>query len=202
MTEPSKPTWKSKVVAGLLIALWCPGTAKAQLRPNDQTANQGPHYAVEGVALGSKLKSDSAANREYKCAPSEQFDGFTWCQRSSRDSERRGSFEATYSILHSRDGAVVYANRSQQPAFLDAGKIDQDIQKYARAFGAPPKIVKLPHRSGMPDATLATWGTIELEPLDADSVKVLAEGKSPRKGFLIDFLGNFTRSAQEKLPIF
>jgi len=31
---------------------------------------------------------------------------------------------------------------------------------------------------------------------------VLAEGKSPKKGLLIDFLGNFARSAQEGLPIY
>jgi hypothetical protein len=41
-----------------------------------------------------------------------------------------------------------------------------------------------------------------LETLDNDSVRLLAEGKSPKKGLLIDFIGNFTRSAQEGLPIY
>jgi hypothetical protein len=38
--------------------------------------------------------------------------------------------------------------------------------------------------------------------LDKDSVSSLAEGKSLKKGLLIDFIGNFTRSAREGLPIY
>jgi hypothetical protein len=60
----------------------------------------------------------------------------------------------------------------------------------------------MPRRPGATEATIATWGGIELEPLDSDSVKLLAEGKSPKKGFLIDYLGNLTRSAQDGLPIY
>ena len=39
-------------------------------------------------------------------------------------------------------------------------------------------------------------------PLDQASVKILSEGKSPKKGLLIDFLGNFGASAREGFPIF
>jgi hypothetical protein len=60
----------------------------------------------------------------------------------------------------------------------------------------------MPRQSGLSDAIVATWGKIELEPLDSESVRSLAEGKSPKKGLLIDFLGNFTRSAHEGLPIY
>ena len=202
MTEASKPTWKKEIFVGLVTALCLTGTAKAQLGHNDPTASQVPTYVVEGIALGSKVKADSSAYREYKCGPSDQFEGFTWCQRSRRDSERRRSFEATYSILHSKDGTVVYANRTQQPAFLDASKADRAIQNYSRKFGGAPKITKMPRQSGLSDAIVATWGKIELEPLDSESVRSLAEGKSPKKGLLIDFLGNFTRSAHEGLPIY
>jgi hypothetical protein len=202
MTEASKRTWKKEIFVGLVTALCLTGTAKAQLGDNDPAASQVPTYVVEGIALGSKVKADSSAYREYKCGPSDQFEGFTWCQRSRRDSERRRSFEATYSILHSKDGTVVYANRTQQPAFLDASKADRDIQNYSRKFGGPPKITKMPRQSGLSDAIVATWGKIELEPLDSESVRSLAEGKSPKKGLLIDFLGNFTRSAHEGLPIY
>jgi len=202
MTEASKPTWKKEIFVGLVTALCLTGTVKAQLGHNDPTASQVPTYVVEGIALGSKVKADSSAYREYKCGPSDQFEGFTWCQRSRRDGERRRSFEATYSILHSKDGTVVYANRTQQPAFLDASKADRDIQNISRKFGGPPKITKMPRQSGLSDAIVATWGKIELEPLDSESVRSLAEGKSPKKGLLIDFLGNFTRSAHEGLPIY
>jgi hypothetical protein len=191
-----------KLLIGLATAVGLAGTASAQVRPGDPIGSPAPTYTVEGLSLGSRVKLDSAMYREYKCGPSEQFDGFTWCQKTRRESERRGSFEASYSILHAKDGTVVYANRSQQPAFLDAAEADRDIQNYARKLGQPPQIAKMPHRSGTSDAILAVWGKIELEPLDPDSVRTLAGGKSPNKGFLLDFLGNFTRSAQEGLPIY
>jgi len=191
-------------IAAAAVALSFAGAANANAQgaPGGAGAGQAPGYAVEGLTLGSKVKSDGAAYREYKCSPSEQFNGFTWCQKTRRDSERRGSFEANFSILHAKDGTIVYVNRNQQPAFFDASEADRDIQNYARKFGASPGLTRMPRRSGSTDAVLATWGNVELEPLDSDSVKVLADGKSPRKGLLIDFLGDFARSAREGLPIY
>jgi hypothetical protein len=61
----------------------------------------------------------------------------------------------------------------------------------------------MPHRAGFPDGILASWGKVELESLDNDSIKALAEGRRPTtKGYLIDFIGDFTRSAKEGLPIY
>src|SRR5215831_1239358 len=57
-----------------------------------QTVLQKSAYAVEGLSLGSRVGFDSTDYREYKCGPSEQFDGFTWCKKTRHDSERRGSF--------------------------------------------------------------------------------------------------------------
>src|SRR5262249_31097822 len=37
---------------------------------------------------------------------------------------------------------------------------------------------------------------------EQESIKILADGKGPRKGLLIDFLGNFARSAKEGLAIY
>ena len=52
-------------------------------------------------------------------------------------------------------------------------------------------------------AYLASWGKVELEPLDNDSIKALAKGRRPNaKGYLIDFIGNFARSAKEGLPVY
>jgi hypothetical protein len=192
----------SKPGTAAAVALCLAGAANAQTAPSGAPAGQASSYAVEGLTLGSKVKSDSSAYREYKCGPSEQFVGFVWCQKTRRESERRGSFEASYSILHAKDGTIVYVNRSQQPAFLNASEADRDIQNYARKFGGSPGLTRMPRRSGSSDAVLATWGNVELEPLDNDSIKVLGEGKSPRKGLLVDFVSNFTRSAQEGLPIY
>jgi len=62
--------------------------------------------------------------------------------------------------------------------------------------------MKMPVRSGFPDGLIAVWGKITLEPLDQESIKILADGKSPKRGLLIDYLRNFVRSAKEGLPIY
>ena len=187
-----------KLCSLLAVALGgAAGAANAQVSPAGTAPGQTAHYAVDGRALGARLPSDRST-RDYKCSASEQFNGFTWCQRASRE----GAVEATTSILHAKDGTIVYVSRHQQPAFRDAAAAERDIEKYTRSFGESPKIAKMPRRAGTADATLATWGAIELEPLDGDSVKLVAEGKSPKKGFLIDYLGNLARSAQEGLPIY
>src|SRR5437764_11210603 len=159
-------------------------------------------YAVDGLAVGTQLNFGSASYREYKCNPSDQFDGFIWCQKARTDKERRGSYIAAHSLLHSQDGSISYINRSQEPAFFNAKEAELNIQQYSRKIGESPRIMKMPHRSGLPDGVIAVWGKIALEPLDQESIKILADGKSPKKGLLIDYLRNFTRSAQEGLPIY
>jgi hypothetical protein len=167
------------------------------------TGSQRSVYAVGGVALGATVQSESSAYREYKCGPSDQFDGFTWCQKTRKGKERRGSFNAIYSTLHSADGVTVYVNRYQEPAFFGASEADDEIQRYSRKIGESPRITKMPHRAGFPNGILASWGEVELEPLDNDSIKALAKGRRPnKKGYFIDFIGNFARSAKEGLPVY
>ena len=166
-------------------------------------ATAGPEqYAVDGVAVGTQLNFTNASYREYKCSPSDQFDGFTWCQKARSEKERRGPYAVGYSLLHSRSGNVAYVNRSQEPSFFKSNEAEQDVQRYASKIGEAPRIMKVPHRSGLPDGLIATWGKITLVPLDQESVKILAAGKNPKKGLLIDWLGNFGRSAKEGLPIY
>jgi hypothetical protein len=76
------------------------------------TGSQRSAYVVDGVPLGATVQSKSSAYREYKCGPSDQFDGFTWCKKTRKGKERRGSFTAIYSILHSPEGAAVYVIRA------------------------------------------------------------------------------------------
>src|SRR5262249_21885163 len=75
--------------------------------------------------------------------------------------------------------------------------------RYSRKIGESPRITRMPHRVGFPNGILASWGKVELEPLDNDSIKALAEGRRPTtKGYFIDFIGDFARSAKESLPIY
>src|SRR6266436_1198162 len=159
-------------------------------------------YAVDGLTVGTQLNFGSASYREYKCNPSDQFDGLTWCQKKRTDKERRGSYIAGYSLLHSKNGNISYINRSQEPAFFNPSEAELNIERYSRKLGESARILKMPHRSGHPDGVIAVWGKITLEPLDQESIKTLADGKNPRKGFLIDYLRDFTRSAKQGLPIY
>jgi len=156
-------------------------------------------YAVDGLAVGTRLNFGSASYREYKCSPSDQFDGLTWCQKTRTDKERRGPYIAAYSLLHSKNGNLSYINRSQEPAFFNPNEAELNIQRYSRKLGESARILKMPHRSSLPDGVIAVWGKITLEPLDQESIKTLADGKNPRKGFLIDYLRDFTRSAKHGL---
>jgi hypothetical protein len=156
-------------------------------------------YAVDGLIIGAQLSSDRA--REYKCNPSDQFNGFTWCQKTKNAKDARGSYTSAYSILHSRDRNLVYVNRSQEPAFLNANEVESEIQRYSGKIGEEPHLIKMPHR-GVRDGIIAVWGKISLEQLDPQSIRMLAEGKRPKKGLLIDFLGNFVQSAKEGLAIY
>jgi hypothetical protein len=91
---------------------------------------QTPTYSVAGLALGSRVDFASKAYREYDCNPSDQFDGFTWCSKKENEKEKRGSFNAHYSILHSGNGTAVYINRFQEPAFWSDDEVSDDIARY------------------------------------------------------------------------
>jgi hypothetical protein len=165
-------------------------------------AMAAPEYAVDGLAVATQLNFGRASYREYKCNPSDQFEGFIWCQKTRAEKARRGSRTTTYSLLHSKDGNVSYINRSQESASFDPSESELTIERYSRELGESARILKAPHRSGLPHGVIAVWGKITLEPLDQNSIKLLADGKKPRKGFLIDYLRDFTRSAKEGLPIY
>jgi hypothetical protein len=169
------------------------------IRSDCQQSSSGSKYVVAGLSVGSRVQFDSSDYREYKCSPSEQFDGFTWCQKTRQE---RGIANVTYSMLHSQDGTLVYVNRFQEPAFFGRNEADQAIRQYSSRNGEKAQIKRLPPQRGIPEGIIATWGKVVLEPLDNDSIKTLAEGRSPKKGYLIDFVGNFARSAKEGLPIY
>jgi hypothetical protein len=165
-------------------------------------ATAATEYAVDGLAVATELNFAGPSYREYKCNPSEQFEGLIWCQKTRAEKGRRGSQSTAHSLLHSKDGKVLYINRSQEPASFNPSESERNIERYSRQLGELPRILKAPHRSGLPHGVIAVWGKIALEPLDQDSIKLLAGGKNPRKGLLIDYLRDFTRSAKEGLPIY
>jgi hypothetical protein len=65
-----------------------------------------------------------------------------------------------------------------------------------------PHIYRLNETHGFPEAIIATFGGVELQPLKPNDLVVLAQGKSPHIGILIDFLNNFHQSAKARLPVY
>ena len=176
-------------------------TQSAQPAGLSRSASAVP-YSVDGLALGGRVRSESAVYREYQCGPSQQFEGFIWCQRSRVEREPRGQFTSSYSILHSADGAVAYVNRSLTPAFFDGREALDEVDRLSRKHGAEARIIPMPAGPGRPAGFIAVWGSVVLAPLDDANVKELAAGRSIRAGLMIDHIGSFQRSAQSSLPIY
>jgi hypothetical protein len=161
-------------------------------------------YTVDGLALGTRIEFEGPTYRAYQCSPSEQFPEFTRCQRTQRQQSARDrrNVESANSILHSRDGTAVYINRNVVPVIFDRNEIQSEIKRLSIKFGERAREMRMPQREGFPNAVIASWGKVQLEQLDADAVSVLASGQSPRKGLLIDYLGDLRRSAQLGFPIY
>jgi hypothetical protein len=161
-------------------------------------------YDVGGLALGARVDFESPAYRGYQCSVSELFPDFMRCQRTQRqqDYSTLRSFETTNSILHDRDGKAVYINRHIAPWTFDRNAIQSELNQISSKFGERAREMQLPQREGLQIAIIAVWGKIELTQLDSDAIAILAAGESPRKGLLIDYLGNLRRSAQLGLPVY
>jgi hypothetical protein len=165
-------------------------------------AHANPVYSVTGVEVGSRVNADSNAYQEYRCGASDVFAGLTLCVKRTDDTDQRGPFIAYDGLLHSRDGTVVYVSRYQDPAYLRDGEVEEDIGYYSRKLGEAPTFLTMPPRDELPNAVIATWGKIVLEPVDSAGQKILAAGKNPRIGALIDFLGNYELSIKNDLPVY
>jgi len=155
-------------------------------------------YGVENIILGDEANADTLTQRAYDCSPSEQFTGFTWC--TSKSSKAR--VRTAYSILHSPDERIVYANKTLESAFSSSTEAKEELQRISQKIGTQPKIIEMPNRSGLLNGFIAVWGNVALKPVDAANTTKLADGKSPKLGFIVDFITDFQRSAKTGLPIY
>src|SRR5262245_18908757 len=164
--------------------------------------NPDSRYSVEGATLGDRVQSGSQNYKAFRCGPSEQFAQFSWCNRTAAQKGPRGEINSSYSILHSADGTIVYANRTLDPSFFTSASAKEEIQRLAQKLGAQPQLIELPHRAGLPDGVIAVRGNVVLRPVDEANIRQIASGKSPKLGFMIDFLSDFQRSAKMGLPVY
>jgi len=161
----------------------------------------GQPFAIEGVELGSVL-ADKPVFPSLTCMASEVFKDANWCQRSVQERSGRRPFTNTIAFLQSGDGKANYLARIIEPAYFSGSEISAEIDRLSKVYGQQAKILNLPPRPGLPTGVIASWGNVSLVPLGDESVRLLANGEKTKDGFIVDFLGDFQRSAQQGLPIY
>lgn len=178
-----------------------PDTTPVTAAPPAQTAVSESPYVVDGLRLGGRVAPGSSAYLAFRCTPSEQFSGRTWCQRKRQEMASRGPYNSTTSILHDADGTALYVNRYLEPAFFAGNEAMDDVRRLAAKYG-DPRYVTAPAILGAPRTLMVTWGDVELQPLDRARLAELAAGRDVRAGILVDHIGNFQRSAAMGLPVY
>jgi TolA-binding protein len=164
-------------------------------------AKCGP-YVVDGLTLGQKIPFSGAKYKLYKCDPSTDFDGLTWCQREEPKvtSAGKGLFSST--IMHAEDGTALYLMANLAPVSISRSTAQKEIEELSKEVNENPAKVEWA-RPGMPDSVIAVWGKIELNALTRSEVEKIANGEPlARRGILVDTLGDLERSAKRKLPVY
>jgi hypothetical protein len=162
------------------------------------------HYTVDGLALGDQVRFDSKPYQRYQCSPSEEFPGFLSCNEEHKtpvgDQYPDQQITRSHSVLQSQEGAA-YVNSYFEPAFFNPDGIQNEIDRMSYKFGDQARTIQMPPREGLPNAVIAVWGAIQLEPLRPEEISAVASGAS-HLGVLVSFLGDLRRSAQAGVPIY
>ena len=159
-------------------------------------------YVVDGMPLGARVQVDSSIYQKYNCTPSENFSGLTWCHKEETKKEKHDEVTFSNSILHTADGVAWYINRYIEPAHFDPGEIKAEINRLSAKFGQTAHVMTMPEQQGLPDAIIAVWGAVQLEPIDSQDIAVVAAGGSPHRGILVSFLGDLQRAAKAGVPVY
>ena len=162
------------------------------------TVHPPPRYSVDGLAVGVPVAPNSAVYRQYDCKPSDQYQNFTSCHESHREN----GVQVARTILHASNLLTWYVNKEISPAYFRATDIDSEINRLSSQFGGARHVYRLNEMNGFPKATIATFGGVGLQLLKPSDLAVLAQGKSPHIGILIDYLNNFHQSAKAHLPVY
>jgi hypothetical protein len=158
-------------------------------------------YTVDGMHLGGRVALGSPSYLEYRCNPSDQFVGLTWCQKRRQEASPRGAYSSITTIVHADDGTALYVNRYLEPAFFAGTEAMDDVRRLSAKYGEP-RFIAAPAAAVGPRTLMATWGEVSLQPLDRARLADLAAGRDIRAGILVDHIGNFQRSASMGLPVY
>src|ERR1700677_3974442 len=159
-------------------------------------------FVVDGLALGGAVYPESPTYKAYKCHPSDQFSGFTWCAIKRPISGKFGGYDTWMTILHSDANTAVFILQDVIPAYFAPGDADREIQRLSQYFGQSARVYNSDARADAPRSVIATWGDVTLTPLDQPTLDALTRGETVTAGLVIDFLADSRKSAREGLPVF
>ena len=169
------------------------------------TTASGARYTVNGLVLGARIARDSASYRAYECKKSEDFEDYTYCERTERRSTSLGQGRLSSAIIHGSDGTAIYLMTDLAPVKLDRLAIENEINQISRELNQQPaKVAWRPGSNGTQTAVIATWGQVRLESVKldpADRASIQTE-KDIGPGPLVDDLGDPVRSAKAGLPVY
>ncbi len=175
--------------------------AVVQMPASEQvTAPRNAGYAVNGIQLGSNVVT-SRNYREFACAPSTQYPGFTACTRQMTERSRRRRISETTSLLHAGDGTTVYVDQNLQPVAMDDVDANNEVARLSDTLGKAT-LLPMSDVQGRQKGLIASWGAVSLLPLEPRRREALAAGTDDQPGLLIDQIGNLQRSAQSGLPVY
>jgi hypothetical protein len=178
------------------VTLFCPSASHAQ-----QPTATGK-FAVDGLTLGGKVSTSSSIYGQYSCSASDQFRAFTYCKRIKVERQSGQSITTTTTLLHSVDGTAAYINQFTLPVFLKREQILAEIGRLSAMYRQGPRTLEIRRGPDNPQAMIATWGSLELTPLNDSDLEALRNDGSVTRGILIDYLGDYTRSANARLPVY
>ena len=170
--------------------------AAAQVTPRDNAA-----YVINGLSLGGNVQVGSTNYLDYACAPSQRYAGFTTCQRQTAERSRRRRISESTAFLHNAEGSAIYIEQKLEPVVMDDDDARDEISRLSESYGQARLLPVLDAR-GKPNGVIASWGTVSLQPLQADRRAELAAGADEAPGMVVDSIGDPQRSAQLGLPIY
>jgi hypothetical protein len=174
--------------------------AKVNISP--VLASHNHDFVVDGLAVGSAVYPNSAAYRAYKCRPSDEFPGFTWCASKHPMTGKFGAYDSWVTILHSDTNIAAFILQDIMPAYFSPGNAEREIDRLSQYFGQRARVLTGDPRSDAPHSVIATWGDVTLTPLDEPTMEALRRGETINVGLVIDFLASSRKSAREGMPVF
>ncbi|MGB5083525.1 MAG: retropepsin-like aspartic protease [Methylocystis silviterrae] len=165
------------------------------------TVAPSSRYSVDKLAVGGLVYPNSEVYKKYRCHPSEDYVGYTWCERFEKKADRSGAHDVKTTIVHGPDNVVGYINQSINRASLGARSIQRELKRLSGEFHSQPMVQEFNGPNGI-KAVVAIWGGLKLLPLDPKKAAIIAGGGKAHAGILVDLLGDPKHSALSNFQIY